>query len=126
MPKRHSEASFEVRASTIPGAGLGLFARVPIGLEETIGFYTGEVITADELNAGKFAGSHYLLFVTRHHIIVGEGPKANYTRFINHSAEPNAFLITSTRWKSARFEAIESIAPGQEIFFDYGDEFAIG
>ena len=44
------------------------------------------------------------------HIIIGEGPLANYTRYINHSSKrPNAFLITSTRWKTARFEAIEEI-----------------
>lgn len=124
MPlRRHSAESFYVAPSTIPGAGQGLFARVPIAVEETIGYYQGEVISSDQLHAGHFAGSHYLLWVTSACIIVGEGPKANYTRFINHSPEPNAFLVVSTRWKTARFEAVRPIAAGEEIFFHYGDEF---
>lgn len=113
--------AFEVRASTIPGAGLGLFARVPIAIEDSIGRYTGESITMEELEAGRFAGSDYILAVTRRHLIVAEGPKANYTRYINHSRDPNAWLVVSNRWKSARFEAVKAIEPGEEIFFDYGE-----
>lgn len=124
-PRCHTADSFRVGPSTIPGAGLGLFARVPIGLEETIGYYTGEVITLEELEQGRYAGSSYLLWVTSRHIVVGEGPKANYTRYINHSEEPNAFLIVSTRWKTARLEAVREIAPGEEIFFHYGEEFPL-
>jgi SET domain-containing protein len=60
--------------------------------------------------------------VSRNCIIDAVGPKAGYTRYINHSSERrNAFLVVSTRWKSARFEAIRPIAPGDEIFFDYGE-----
>lgn len=104
-------------------AGLGLFARVPIGIDDTIGHYAGEVITEAELRAGTFAGSNYILWVTRNHIIVGEGPKANYTRYINHSDTPNAYLVISTRWKSARFEAVRPILPGDEVLFNYGDDY---
>ncbi len=125
MPKPHTfDAShFEVRESTIPGAGKGLFSKVPIEIEETIGYYNGEIITVDQLNSGCHSGSEYLMFVSANHIIVGEGPKANYTRYINHSNKPNAYLVVSTRWKSARFEAIRKINPGEEIFFNYGEQF---
>lgn len=125
MPRRTWTAdAFEVKPSTIPGAGLGLFALEPMEIEDTVGYYTGEVITEAELIAGKFSGSHYILWVTRNHIIVGEGPNANYTRYINHREEgSNAFLITSTRWKTARFEVIKPIQPGDEVFFNYGDNF---
>lgn len=124
MPSRarcHTGDSFEVRPSTIPGAGLGLFAYQPIALEETIGYYAGHVLTQEELWHSPYTGSDYLLYICHNHIIVGEGPQANYTRYINHSENPNAYLIVSTRWKSARFEAIADIAPGDEIFFNYGD-----
>jgi len=123
----YTEADFEILPSTIKGAGMGLFSRVSIDLEETIGFFTGEVITETELyDEGKFAGSSYLLWVCTNHIIVNEGSKANYTRYINHSDEPNAFLIVSTRWKSARFECVNPIRPGDEIFFNYGELFPVG
>jgi len=108
MGTRWTEQAFSIAPSTIPGAGLGLFAQVPIAIEDTIGYYTGELITYDALAAGRFAGSDYLLGLTSKWLIAGEGPKANYTRFINHSDAPNAFLIVSTRWKTARFEAIRA------------------
>ncbi|MCC5833126.1 MAG: SET domain-containing protein-lysine N-methyltransferase [Opitutales bacterium] len=118
-----SAEAFRVGPSTIPGAGKGLFALQRIAVGDTIGYYTGEVVSAGDLNAGRFAKSEYLLYVTRNHILVGEGPKANYTRYINHSEQANAFLVTSTRWKTARFEAIREIHPGDEVFFDYGECF---
>lgn len=122
MPRcLYSAEHFEVCPSTIPGAGQGLFARVPIGIEETIGFYTGELITYEELAAGRFSGSDYLLGLTSKWLIAGEGPKANYTRYINHSSDPNLLLTVSTRWKTARFESIRAIEPGEELFFDYGE-----
>lgn len=114
---------FEVRTSTIKDAGLGLFTRQTIQTGETIGYYTGEIIDEKSFLDPDRPFSPYLLWVCRSHIILGEGPKANYTRYINHSDQPNAFLVVSTRWKSARFEALIKIHPGEEIFFNYGDEY---
>lgn len=125
MPKHRtfSEVDFEVRPSTIEGAGLGLFTKVPIAEEDTIGYYRGEIIDEAEFHRPDRPFSAYVLWVTRTHIIVGEGPKANYTRYINHSDKPNAFLVVSTRWKTARFEALRYIEPGEEVFFNYGDDY---
>ncbi len=109
--------------STIAGAGQGLFTRIRIPVEATIGYYTGECITYEELAAGRFAGSDYLLGLTSKWLIAGEGPKANHTRYINHSAEPNALPVISNRWKTARIVAIRDIEPGEEIFFDYGEAY---
>ncbi len=114
---------FEIRTSTIEGAGMGLFAGHAIGEEETIGYYTGEVITEKEFHDPDRPFSAYVMWVTKDHILVGEGPKANYTRYINHDDEPNAFLVVSSRWKTARFQALRDIEPGEEIFFDYGDDY---
>jgi len=117
-------ADFEVRPSTIPGANLGLFARTPIRIGDTIGYYTGKIITEEQYENGRYGESLYILWVARTHIILGEGPKANYTRYINHSsARPNTELVVSTRWKTARFAAIRSIREGNEIFFDYGEYY---
>lgn len=125
MPKLKTwtEDAFEIRPSSIEGAGNGLFAKVRLEEEETIGYYTGEVIGEAEFHDPERPFSAYVLWVCRSHIIVGEGPKANYTRFINHSDAPNAFLVVSSRWKSARFEALRTIEPGEEIFFNYGDDY---
>jgi hypothetical protein len=122
-PKKWTEADFEVKTSSIKGAGQGLFAKIRLEPEDTIGYYTGEVITEEEFHHPERPFSAYVLWVCSNHIIVGEGPKANYTRFINHADTPNAFLTVSSRWKSARFEALSVIEPGEEIFFDYGEDY---
>jgi len=122
-PEQLTEADFEIRRSTIKGAGQGLFAKTHIKEDDTIGYYTGEVISEKQFHDPDRPFSAFVLWVTRNHIIIGEGPKANYTRFINHSDEPNAFLVVSTRWKTARFEALRDIEPGEEIFFNYGDDY---
>jgi hypothetical protein len=124
MRKVWTQSAFEIRPSTIPGAGRGLFSKVHIALEETIGYYTGKVLDDASFYDPKRPSSDYILYVCRNHIIIGEGPDACYTRYINHSSRaPNAFLIVSTRWKTARFEAVQPIAPGDEIFFNYGDYY---
>ncbi|MFW5873859.1 MAG: SET domain-containing protein [Verrucomicrobiota bacterium] len=122
-PKTWTADDFEIRPSTIEGAGRGLFSKVRIRAEDTIGYYTGEVISEQAFNDPERPFSAYILWVCRTHIIDGVGPKANYTRYINHSDEPNAFLVVSSRWKTARFEALRDIPPGEEIFFDYGEDY---
>ena len=122
-PRTWTADAFAIRSSTIPLGGKGLFAAEDIREEDTIGYYTGEIITGDELEDGVYAESPYILWVANNHVIVGEGPRSNYTRYINHSKRPNAFLVVSTRWKTARFEAIKRIRPGEEIFFDYGEDY---
>ena len=118
----HSE-HFEVLPSTIKGAGRGLFARIPIKKGETIGAYTGEILTDEEANSEPYVDSDYILWVCADCNILGEGPQANYTRYINHSSKPNGRIVASTRWKKARIEAIKAIKAGQEIFIDYGEAY---
>ena len=125
MPKiqKWTADDFEIRTSRIEGAGMGLFARHAIGEEDTIGYYTGEVITEKEFHDPDRPFSAYVMWVTKAHILVGEGPKANYTRYINHDDEPNTFLVVSSRWKTARIQALRDIEPGEEISFDYGEDY---
>lgn len=117
------EEHFLVSGSTISGAGNGLFAKVKIKPCDTIGHYTGEVLSDDEVNNEPYVDSDYILWVCKDHNIVGEGPLAGYTRYINHSDEPNGRIVVSTRWKKARIEAIKKILPGDEIFIDYGPSY---
>lgn len=114
---------FDVQPSTIQDAGLGLFSRVTIRAGDTIGRYTGQVITDRQTYSPKYQDSRYVLWVCKDCNIVGEGPLANHTRYINHAADPNARIVTSTRWKTARIEAIKRITPGQEVLIDYGPDY---
>ncbi len=117
---RWQSTHFDVLPSTVEQAGKGLFSRVTIRAGDTIGEYTGEIVTDDEVNEEPYVDSDYVLWVCKDHNIVGEGPLANHTRYINHSNRPNGRIVCSTRWKKARIEAIRTIKPGDEVFIDYG------
>lgn len=114
---------FVVRKSTIKGAGKGLFAKALLRPGDTIGAYTGKVLTDRQAGRSPYIDSDYMLWVCRDCNILGEGPLANHTRYINHSDKPNSCIVTSTRWKKARIEVTKRILPGQEIFMDYGPDY---
>ncbi|MCK5648438.1 MAG: SET domain-containing protein-lysine N-methyltransferase [Gammaproteobacteria bacterium] len=122
MPEFFAEHFF-VSDSKISGAGSGLFARVNIEATDTIGHYTGEIVNDAEVDNEPYLSSDYILWVCTDHNIVGEGPLANYTRYINHSEQANGRIVVSTRWKKARIEAIKTIHPGDEILIDYGPSY---
>ena len=124
MPKKkvvYTAESFVIKNS--PGRGKGLFAKVRIKKGETIGYYTGEIIRDWHANREPYRSSLYLLWVCKDYWINGVGPQSNYTCYINHSDKPNAELIVSTRWKTARIESLRTIQPGEEIFYSYGEEY---
>ena len=114
---------FKVKKSTIKGAGQGLFATEVLRPGDTIGEYTGKVLTDRQANRAPYIESDYMLWVCTDCNILGEGPLANHTRYINHSDRPNSCIVTSTRWKKARIEVVKRILPGQEIFMDYGPDY---
>ena len=76
MPQKWNADAFEVRPSTIPKAGNGLFALVHISLEDTIGYYTGKVLDNKAFHDPKRPASDYILYLCNNHIILGEGPLA--------------------------------------------------
>jgi len=118
-----NEDRFEVRPSSIPGIGMGLFTRSTLNKGDPVGFYTGIVLTDRQANSPKYVDSAYLLWICKDHWILGEGPESNFTRYINHSDKPNCELVVSTRWKTARIRALKRIPAGRELFFDYGEEY---
>lgn len=118
-----SEEDFELKASSIPDIGMGLFARRTIYKDDTIGPYTGIVVTDEEAEETPYNTSHYMLWVCKDCNIVSEGEAACYTRYINHSDKPNARFVVSSRWKTARVVAIKRILQGHELFLDYGPWF---
>ena len=104
-----TEEDFEIKPSSIQGIGLGLFTKNDIFQGDTIGLYKGKILNDKQAESDKYIDSLYLLWVCKDHWIYGEGKYANYTRYINHSSKPNARLVTSFRWKTARFEAKKKI-----------------
>jgi SET domain-containing protein len=120
------------RRSTIHGNGV--FAIAPIRKGEHIVEYKGRLIThdqADEQYHGDVASGHTFLFTLNDQWILDANVKGNVARWINTSCEPNAVAFVHAEKKKnpdpkndrVIIEALRTIQPGEEIFYDYGFEF---
>lgn len=114
---------FTIKKSSKKKAGKGVFTTRHIGKGEHIGYYRGRILNDKQADREPYISSRYLLEVCGDCYIFGEGRGSSFTSFINHSDKPNARLVVSTRWKTARIEAIKRIRKGEEIFYDYGPEY---
>ena len=110
---------FEVRAS--PLHGLGVFALRPIAAGTRVIEYRGERISHDEADRryeGKSANdNHTFLFIADDTTVIDAGVDGNEARFVNHACAPNCESVI----EEARvfIDAIRSIAPGEELTYDY-------
>lgn len=99
-------------------AGLGLFAGEDIKKGEMIVEYIGNILNKEE--ADKKVTSQYLFEITRNKTIDGT-PRWNTARYANHSCDGNA----ESDVKKGRVFVIaaKNIKEGEEITYDYGEEF---
>lgn len=98
-------------------AGRGLFACVPLSAGERIVEYTGDRISTERADT---LGTRYLFDLEDGTTIDGSG-RANAARWINHACVPTS----EARVEDGRvfIYALRSLAPGEEITMDYGDEY---
>ena len=105
---------FELRPSTVPGAGLGVFARVdlPAGATlEVIGVLVRRESVSDRCT--HFADHHKFRVGDRLLIPVG------YGGLVNHSHEPN--LEKHLDGDRVLLRTVRPVAAGEELFFRYPD-----
>jgi SET domain-containing protein len=109
--------------------GLGLFATAPIKKGSFIVEYKGPRLTTAEADRLEARGSKYMYQVNDKWTIDGSS-RSNIARYANHSCRPNAESDT-VRGKGGRnarggrviIRAIKNIKPGEEIVYDYGDDY---
>lgn len=102
-------------------AGLGLFAATPFVKGDFVIEYTGRKITHDEADR---KGGKYLFSLDDDWIIDGTG-RENVGRYLNHSCKPNCEAVIEEwpRSKRIMIYAKKKIAPGEELTYDYGEEY---
>jgi len=101
--------------------GLGLFAVKPIAKREYIATYRGKRIpTAQAQARERRFGARYMFEIDRRWTIDGSS-RRNLGRYLNHSCAPNAEPVL--RGGQIVFVALRAIAPGEEIAYDYGEEY---
>lgn len=101
-------------------AGLGLFAGEDIKKGELIIEYIGEILNKEQ--ADKKATSQYLFEVSRNKTIDGT-PRWNIARYCNHACEEAANAESEIKRGRVFIQAIRNIKEGEEIVYDYGEEF---
>jgi len=119
---KKKEALIEIK-KVHPMIGNGVFAKERIAEFSMVGEYVGEVRKrnrkGDRENPYVF---RYVIASRETSYVIDAKNKGNFTRFINHSYEPN--LIS----KSAIFEGVgriifcanRVIQPGEQLTYDYG------
>ncbi len=98
--------------------GLGLFAGEDIKKGELIIEYIGNILTDKETD--KIPDSRYIFSVSKNHNIDGT-PRWNLARYCNHSCDGNA--ESDVKKKRVFVRAIKNINSGEEITYDYGEEY---
>ena len=109
----------KVRRSRVHGSGV--FAAQPIRKGQRIIEYLGERVShaeADRRYETKDANdNHTFLFIVDGTTVIDAGVGGNEARLINHSCDPNCESVIEGR--RVFIEAIRSIAPGEELAYDY-------
>jgi SET domain-containing protein len=101
--------------------GLGLFAVRPLAKRATIATYRGKrIATAEAQRRERRFGARYMFEIDRRWTIDGSS-RRNLGRYLNHSCAPNAEAVL--RGGKIVFVALRAIAPGEEITYDYGEEY---
>lgn len=98
-------------------SGLGLFASEDIKAGEYVISYQGKVLPTAYADTLK---TRYLFEIDENYTIDGSGRK-NKARYINHFCDPNLEAVIEAG--EIRFYALKDIPAGQELGFDYGQEY---
>ena len=101
-------------------AGLGLFAGENIKKGEMIIEYIGEILNKEE--SDKIETNQYLFEISPNHTINGQ-VRWNIARYCNHACEEAANAESDVKKKRVFIKAIKNIKEGEEIVYDYGEEF---
>ncbi|XP_013867271.1 histone-lysine N-methyltransferase NSD2 [Austrofundulus limnaeus] len=116
----------ETKIIKTPGKGWGLISLRDIKKSEFVNEYIGELIDEEECRA-RIKSAHennitnfYMLTIDKDRII-DAGPKGNYSRFMNHSCQPNCETQKWTVNGDTRVGlfAVCDIPAGTELTFNY-------
>ncbi|XP_061485788.1 histone-lysine N-methyltransferase NSD2 isoform X2 [Rhineura floridana] len=116
----------ETKIIKTDGKGWGLVAKRDVKKGEFVNEYVGELIDEEECMARiKFAHendiTHFYMLTIDKDRIIDAGPKGNYSRFMNHSCQPNCETLKWTVHGDTRVGlfAVCDIPAGTELTFNY-------
>ena len=115
---KNTNQRFKVRRTP---TGFGLITLKPIPRGARIVEYTGPLIsnTIVDRSDGKY------FFGVNSKWSIDGSPRDNIARYINHSCRPNSEAIVTTR-KRVWIWSKRALKAGEEITYDYGEEYFEG
>eukprot|EP01052_Picozoa_sp_SAG31_P002225 SAG31_NODE_76_length_27534_cov_13.661868_13_plen_493_part_00 len=104
---------------------LGAFATHDIRKDEYIAEYCGEIISDKEMKQRGLASTSEYLFNLGAGLTIDASRFGNVTRYMNHSSQCNVRPMICNHFGCRRvvFYALEKIAAGDELTYDYGQEY---
>ena len=118
----------EVR-DTGSAKGLGLFARQELSDNTWVGDYVGEVLSQEEyLQRYPNEDAAYVLSAnTDYNIDAADPARSSFLRYANHSRDFNMIYtvlrVRGRRQKHVKFYTTRRVLPGEELCFDYGEQY---
>jgi SET domain-containing protein len=108
--------------------GNGVFAVKSLGKGERLIEYKGRRRTHEEVDnddTGDVESGHTFLFTISDDYVIDANYEGNDARWMNHSCDPNCEAVIEEDEDDARnsrvfIEAVRTIAPGEELTYNYG------
>ena len=121
------EKQLEVKESTIPGAGKGLFTKIFIPKGTRIVEYKGRLTTWKEVENDYKNG--YIYFISNNKVIDAKSYKKALGRYANDAKGLsrikgiNNNSVYEQHGDKIFIKAVKDIIPGSEILVDYGQDY---
>ena len=121
-PALGARFAVEARASTVEGAGTGLFALEEIPAHRILGEYDGDRIRS-LMKWLRLPDKDYVMFTDIPWVIIdGKSHPGMMMRYVNHHFDANRRnLIRTVEGERVYFTTTRDIQPGEEFFIDYGE-----
>lgn len=128
--KQYNKHLVEIRPSSIPGAGLGLFAIADIPKGTIIDMYHGTRLTKKELEEGDSVESMYIMQINKNLYIDSSKEKCivaftNDARGLNRTpgVRNNCYFALAPDNKNMFMKTSKNIKTGSELFTFYGKTY---
>lgn len=107
--------------------GIGVFTKQSIPAGTILGLYHGIVRPYDQLTPAQKRYSNFLFKHPQHgELYVDASDSGNWTRFLNHSCDPNCTFARALRCGYMRVIYVRTQRPiraGEQLFVDYGRDY---
>ncbi|XP_052786373.1 histone-lysine N-methyltransferase PRDM9-like [Mya arenaria] len=119
-------AGFQIRVSSIPGAGMGVFATREVPARTMFGPYGGvKVLDAEKAHSSGYCWQIYKEGIPSHFVDAKDKATSNWMRYVNcANTEDQQNLVAFQYQGGIYYRSFKTIIPGIELLVWYGDEYA--